>query len=732
MTTAVPAPEDPRLLKLRGGEPLEFPALPDGKEETPEEQEARTIPASWLEDLAANHARVVAVPINISQAVIAGPLDLHYATFEAELSITDSRFTDEADFSFATFNRSATFRGSRFKKAANFRASRAHADFEIMGASFADTSSFQDLHVDEVLQASGATFGSVNFERIEVSKSAYFRTDDKGQRTTFGGEVRFLGAHIMGNADFSGAEFKGKASFDGIQVDGGAFFRTDDKGQRARFGGEVRFHSTHIKGPADFSGAEFTGRAAFDGLQVGGGAFFSTDAKDNRVTFGGEARFLGAHVGGQAVFGGAQFKGPVAFDGLQVDGDAFFSTDAKDNRTTFGAEASFLGAHVGGQASFRGAQFKGQASFFGIQIDGGAFFRTDDNDIRVTFGGPASFPSANFGADAQFSEAEFKAGADFDNAHFHGAADFTSAEFAQVKEQGETKIRKATFVGARFERGAYFNSAQFRGETDFTAAVAERDAHFPGAKFSGPSSFREAQFRVVSFRHTLEGTAPSNVSAQFGAGVDLRGFTYERILVAWRELLGKLSPYDRQPYTQLERALRDVGQDGEANKVYYERRWIEGERMKPWNSLGWYWDRPFRHLAGYGTRVWPLVVILLSLVLCAGPFVFSKDGAVREKPEASVSGAASLLQATNAPKLREKVSWFDAFAVGLHLLTGLEVPSGAKLVPSENLLVDRSVLGRRVRMRFSTYATFHRILGWLLIPIVIASLAERMRRRVTS
>src|SRR2546428_239111 len=279
MTSPAFVPGDPRLAKLLAGEPLEFAARPADREETPEEIAARTIPANWLEDLGARPARVVGIPVVISNAIIAGPLDLQYTSFEYELSITGTDFSDETNFSFAIFKRTVTFQGSRFAKPAKFRAAHAEADFEIAGTSFADGSSFQDLHVKEVLQASGAKFGAVNFERIEVNKSAFFRSDAKGQRVTFGGEARFLGARIQGYADFSSAEFKAGAAFDGSQIGGNGFFRSDDQGQRVTFGGEARFLGARIQGNAEFDGAEFNARAAFDRIRIDGNAFFRSDAK---------------------------------------------------------------------------------------------------------------------------------------------------------------------------------------------------------------------------------------------------------------------------------------------------------------------------------------------------------------------------------------------------------------------------------------------------------------------
>ena len=88
----------------------------------------------------------------------------------------------------------ATIVGSRFHQPAKFRSAYAKGDFEIRRTSF---------------------YGDANFERIEVAKSAFFRPDppdNEGNPVRFGGEARFLGAHIKGQAVFDQAEFAESAS----------------------------------------------------------------------------------------------------------------------------------------------------------------------------------------------------------------------------------------------------------------------------------------------------------------------------------------------------------------------------------------------------------------------------------------------------------------------------------------------------------------------------------------
>jgi hypothetical protein len=673
----------------------------------------------------------VSVAVRISHAIIGGSLDLRYATFEAELSVTDSTFTDEADLSFATFKRSATFEGSEFQHAGNFRAVHAEGDFEIMRASFADGASFQDLHVDEVLDGRGATFGRVDFERIEVAKGALFRRDDGGNRTTFGGEAIFRGARITSGADFDGAEFKGVANFDALQVDGIAFFRTDAKGQRVQFGDEAIFRGAHTTSNAEFTGAEFKGRASFDRLQVDGSAFFRSEDQGQRVQFGDEAIFSGAHICGQVSFLGAEFKGRASFDSLQVDGPALFRSDDQGQRVQFGSEAIFRGAHFGDNAEFDGAEFRDRAMFDNLQVDGSTFFRPDGSDNRVTFLGPAGFSTAIFGAESQFTNADFKATVGFDNAHFKGAARFKSAEFAVGS--------KSTFIGARFERGAYFNSAQFLGETDFTAAVADRDAQFTGAQISGRASFREARFQAVFFGEPSQTQTPRRLPwrpkkkdaellepAFFGGLVDLRGFTYDRIYVLLRDLFPKLTPFDRQPYSQLEGALRKVGDDRRAHLVYLERRRVERKhKFRPHTIHLWLLDWLYKLGANYGVRPYQLVTYALACILF-GAALFCQPGALEAKKESSAEAPAKIDPAG--------VGLWKGLGVSVHYFLPMDTPVGADLVPTAARVPIRVSIGNwghsyQAWPSPSWYATiFLRVTGSILMGIGLAATTGLLRR----
>src|SRR6185503_6620224 len=95
---------------------------------------------------------------------------------------------------------------------------------------------------------------------------------------------------------------------------------------------------------------------------------------------------------------------------------------------------------------------------------------------------------------------------------------------------------EACFVRAIFNGRASFKLAEFNKEATFDGAEIKGPAQFQGALFKGVLNLREAYFRIAMFRDELDENAPDGKD-QFLSAVNLRGFTYESVSVAWRELL---------------------------------------------------------------------------------------------------------------------------------------------------------------------------------------------------
>ena len=118
------------------------------------------------------------------------------------------------------------------------------------------------------------------------------------------------------------------------------------------------------------------------------------------------------------------------------------------------------------------------------------------------------------------------------------------------------------------------------------------------------------------------------------------------------------------------------------------------------------------------------------LLLILGPLIFCMRGAVTEEGEGLARLDPNSVGIT--PEGRDssfRLSWFEGFGVSVRMFIGLEVPSGSKWAPSEDFLMDRMFGSWRFRLRFSTFATLLRILGWIVVPIAVAAIAQNLMRR---
>lgn len=580
MTPATQIPKEDYLRRLRAGIPVEFAAPPADHEETQQEREARTIPTHWIEKLVEKNTQTVAVPIQISNAIVDGDLNLGYAVFESNFSMSGCELTGTVNCSFTEFNKAVSWRHCRFLRQSSFRGLKAACDFDVEGAFFAEVARFQDLHCEKVLSATDTIFAEADFQRVRIGKDAVFAAKSAGKHTTFGGRVRFDGAQIGGDANFCSAEFRQDARFDGLLVEGNVIFRASPEKQRVTFQGKVNFNGTKIAGASDFSGVDFHDGAWFDGVRFVGpvsfrsedqaatfaknasfpSASFGLNARFIAVGFSGEADFENAHfaypayfdfahfdgkaifassnfarsvvfrgasfkndvhfntarIGGDANFSGASFKALAAFDGVRVEGAAYFRTDTAGQRTQFEGDSRFHGMSVSGNVEFDGAQFLGKANFNRLQVTNDAFFRTDQFGNQLTFGQDADFLNMHVAGAAEFKGTRFEKTAVFEGIHIGNNAFFRPDDQNRPTHFGGP----AQFLFATFGMGAQFKLARFRSDASFDNACFKGLAQFSSAEFA---EHKKASFKGVRFER-----GASLDSVQFRGNTDFTAAMSER------------------------------------------------------------------------------------------------------------------------------------------------------------------------------------------------------------
>ena len=233
---------------------------------------------------------------------------------------------------------------------------------------------------------------------------------------------------------------------------------------------------------------------------------------------------------------------------------------------------------------------------------------------------------------------------------------------------------------------ASFQNARFNGEAQFYRFRCADDALFIGTVFTQPVIFAGASFQNVQFPGAL-----------FMRTIDLRGCTYAWLepIAYWPNLMDRLDPYDRQPYTHLEDVLKRAGQDQIARDVYYARKRRESRRITLRRPLSWLLDRMLWLLTGYGVRLERLFIATAVIVLL-GTFMFQREGAVISLESPAAVGGASVPQPLTLHRR-------EAFWYSVKLFLPVEIPAAGNWRPSPSVEV--------CWLRMTTVATLLRLAG---------------------
>ena len=550
-------------------------------------------------------------------------------------------------------------------------------------------------------------FSAQRAERMRIPPEAIEQMMDKGP-------IQINRAIVTGPLQLRYKEFKYEVSFTDVQFPHPVDFSFSTFERPVTFAGSAFDSSITCQGCVVSRGISFdrakVNAADLQDLQVGqlrfGGASVRSLRFDNAVVIG-NATFADTQFTGSAVFFKTQFMGFADFTGCQFEGgetrfeyasfanNLLFNPDVEASPVRFHHKALFTDIRVGGDAQFEQVVFEEGANFQRAQFEGVAFF----NNAR--FRGDTRFPSANFGSEAQFRSVTFDAAAetdfvDFDNARFMGLTAFDGSRFKLP----------LTFVSSAFEQGITFDKSDFGKEVSFTAAGSQAPVSFKGTHFREKVAFYGTSFPVVTFTdEAMEGSP----DPQFGGPVDLRNFRYDTMTVAWRDLLSQTS-YDRQPYAQMEKALRTVGHDEMADEVYLARRIEEGKRLSG-DPIRWVLDRLFYLAAGYGVR--PLRLLTLCGVLLAlGTLMFSRPGTV------------TLKESKTTPPGPQTLSLPKAFGVAFqYFLPGIDLPGASDWVP-EAKPVFMKVCAFKREFGFALNPAFWttlllRIPGLIIVPLFL-------------
>ena len=284
-----------------------------------------------------------------------------------------------------------------------------------------------------------------------------------------------------------------------------------------------------------------------------------------------------------------------------------------------------------------------------------------------------------------------------------------------------------SFAAARFHLAAEFQSARFTGPADFRYARFEQEVHFAGAQFHNELSLRDAHMTTLSFleEHKQEETETKKVAVFHpDFEVDLLGCVYDRLEIGpWHRLMDRQNKnvFHPRPWSHLEKVLRVAGAEAEANDIYYDRREREGKET-PFRKRPDRWPLDFieKIVAGYGVRN-RRVLGWITLILVVFTVLFHQPGAVvRKQPDAKPAAekVRTVPAATPNPTTAEappvQLGWDEAFAFSLKTFLPINIPVARDWEPRPG--------------GYSAGTTVLIFLGWILIPVALATLTGWMRR----
>jgi hypothetical protein len=489
--------------------------------------------------------------------------------------------------------------------------------------------------------------GALIADGVSVKGSVFLREGFMAE-----GEVRLPSAQIRGELDCTGGKFKnprrdelpqsGTALYtDGVRVEGDVFLRGDFGAE-----GEVRLVGAQIGGDLDCDRGTFKNPLRKD--VGGGGVALNADGADVRshvflresFTADGEVRLLRAQIGRDLDCSGGTFRNPpqkevdgsgkaLNADGVSVRGGVFLCRQAGRRGKGFTAEGEvrLLRAQVGGNLDCRGGSFDSPPQEDSPET--GDALSADGVSVRGDV-----FLNAGFTARGELRLL---------GAQIGGSLDCSGGTFKNPPREGLPGSGRALSADGVKVSGSIFLCRQGgeRGE-EFRA---EGEVRLLGARIRGELSCEGAKLAVLNAQgarisqHLLLRNVKDAKSAMFDltnastaalvddeeswpaeGNIDLDGFVYGRISVGptdagvrlkWLALQPEFKP---QPYRQLAKVLRELGDDRGRRRVLYEmeRRRRTQEDKTRYSRL---WGQALRATIGYGFRLQRTLYWLAGLTL---------------------------------------------------------------------------------------------------------------------
>jgi hypothetical protein len=566
---------------------------------------------------------------------------------------------------------------------------------EILDCEFEAEVDFRYCEFKQVVNFSGSTFQREFNSGDEVESHTVYKKDLICNAATFERTAKFNGIRVEGSAYFNHATFLNR-NFS-IDLGGASIEKT------------LECAEATYKGPANFDALNCSGYGVFDGAM-----------------FGRQATFTFASFGVSLSCQETTFKGPASFNSVKCDRGGFFrgatfQYQDKEETTPDTWGADFIAASFGRNLVCRGVTFEGRATLNSLECKGHGFF---DWDSQAKQGFQAKkeidFSYASFDGDFLCADASVEEVANFERLKCAGTGTFTNTSFGKVDEEGKFQGGNVNLRFTHFGGNLSLEKSLFRGAVDLTAAEISQELILTGAYFANKLILHDASAKQLTLNVEDDVEVEDafiferNQDGSWKGSLDLREFTFgefsgpedEEISAKLAVILaGAQDPdmFSRDPYLQLEQYYESIGNDAQARKIYYKGRCHLRKRAKHrWSILRNATDGLWKGLTGYGVHIWPLFAIAFGFIF-AGLLAFSIPNEALTKVDASAN-----LHGWEDGPLHQFLYSLDLFLPVVNLrIDELWIPNGPWL---------------------HLFATIHALIGWLIVPLLIAALAGVIRR----